>query len=969
MAKLSVHPHKGFLNTKFIIRSHSEDYNVVSIYSKVKDKVDTANPVSLLDKESLHDGYVFKNPGRYVVMLDNNEDSAVEVYVEDAIKFGGSTYKNSYVFEETPWCFVVMKDRTYFYNRDTDEQYVENFSPDEISCVNKDVVLLSNKYDERTLYSLTEQRPLITYSNEILLNKDTIIFQNEVDGKTKLNVVRFNDVLLDKKEYLCDCFSLCEDAGVLYFHEDKTIYTLSLETLEIIKSLKRNYRYFEVIKFIKFTNGHYFVEIQYFRHSANILVCDILSNDSWYVGNLENPLFTCEDVDVIDTDAEKDKIKQIIHLAHEYDLFNKEKPQLLGGINISYKYIEINKFYVLSRQLYYLIGENSFTLERTGLKNEIHKLYLRTTDNNFEIEISDYNNVTREGDYLFIKTCSKGEKLIVLNGDEVVLRGDFAKYSFAGRIFLSEKDKDGDESIYEFHDGKITLFMKGNFKWDYFEKYGILEQRKDKGQYAIYAFSPKDSSEYSKFEFDNNTDYGFREYTEQKHLKYGNKELYCCGVMLWNAKVDLPEDVKALSEELNYAISVKGTHVFLGRMSKAQGGFINVPILESLFDTSTYGNVLMSDDGENIVYQKGDDLILMNTGTQEEQYFPNTSFISQINGYRPLFKVDGSHRRPRVIDPMTRQYINQDYITNYRFVSPDGKLYADSALSKYIKHLDRINKVFISKEQFRNLIEKYDYQFDISNEEKDKKKEARKEFINMHKDYFKNRNIEDLLNTTTCFTDIITEDFGYATIRKVETDEVYCEIALGHTLRYLNYVAFSYDSRYVAIVGRYPDFCSYKGLLLVYDMEKQKEIEKNTTHRAVWTAAFTQKGFYAAYDSLPTLLYGNVNDDSGIDEVSDRNFLTFSPDGKYMALSNQGYVAYKDENHKWGHQPSTMVYIHSVENPNEQIVPTISDLSDAGVADTNNRKSVASCSFSLDNKKLMMVGRDGIVVIRNLHIE
>ena len=234
---------------------------------------------------------------------------------------------------------------------------------------------------------------------------------------------------------------------------------------------------------------------------------------------------------------------------------------------------------------------------------------------------------------------------------------------------------------------------------------------------------------------------------------------------------------------------------------------------------------------------------------------------------------------------------------------------------------------------------------------------------------YKNLDIENLLNSTTCFTDIITEDYGYATIRKVETDEVYCEIALGHTLRYLNYVAFSYDSRYVAIVGRYPDLCSYKGLLLVYDMEKQKEIEKNTTHYAVWTVAFTQKGFYAAYDSLPTLLYGNVNDHSGINEIIDRNFLTFSPDGKYMALSNQGYVTYKDENHKWGHQPSTMVYIHSVENPNEQIVPTISDLSDAGVADTNNSKSVASCSFSLDNKKLMMVGRDGTVVIRNLHIE
>lgn len=347
MAKLSVHPHQGYLNTEFIIQSYSEADKMVCIYPKDKNDLNAGKPalsMFILDEGSLRKNYVFKYPGRYIIMLNNDRNSAVEVEVKDAVRFGGSTYKNSYVFEETPWCFVVMRDRTYFYNRNTDEQYVESFSPDEISCVNKDVVLLSNKCDERTLYSLTEQRPLITYSNGILLNKDTLIFQNEADGKTKLNVVRFNDVILDKKEYQCDCFSLCEDGGALYFHEDKTIYTLSLETLEIIKSLKRNCRSFDVIKFIKFTNGHYFVEIEYIKSSAKISVHDILSNDSWYVCDLKNPLFTCEDVDVVDTDAEKDKIKQIIHLAHEFDLFNKEKPQLLGGINISYKYKEIKKF-------------------------------------------------------------------------------------------------------------------------------------------------------------------------------------------------------------------------------------------------------------------------------------------------------------------------------------------------------------------------------------------------------------------------------------------------------------------------------------------------------------------------------------------------------------------------------------------------------------------------------------------------
>lgn len=152
-------------------------------------------------------------------------------------------------------------------------------------------------------------------------------------------------------------------------------------------------------------------------------------------------------------------------------------------------------------------------------------------------------------------------------------------------------------------------------------------------------------------------------------------------------------------------------------------------------------------------------------------------------------------------------------------------------------------------------------------------------------------------------------------------------------------------------------------------MIEQKIIAISTTSYAVWTAAFTKDGFYAAYDSHPILLYGNVCNNEDIKEVGNRNFLAFSPDGKYMALSNQGYVSYSSSNSNWGHQPSTNVYIHCVNDPDKQIMPTIDDLSDAGIADTNKTQSVSSCSFSLDNKKLMMVGKDGTVVIRNLHLD
>ena len=40
-----------------------------------------------------------------------------------------------------------------------------------------------------------------------------------------------------------------------------------------------------------------------------------------------------------------------------------------------------------------------------------------------------------------------------------------------------------------------------------------------------------------------------------------------------------------------------------------------------------------------------------------------------------------------------------------------------------------------------------------------------------------------------------------------------------------------------------------------------------------------------------------------------------------------------------------------------------------GIADTMKARSVASVSFSNNNTKLMMVGRDGTVIVRNLNLK
>ena len=90
-----------------------------------------------------------------------------------------------------------------------------------------------------------------------------------------------------------------------------------------------------------------------------------------------------------------------------------------------------------------------------------------------------------------------------------------------------------------------------------------------------------------------------------------------------------------------------------------------------------------------------------------------------------------------------------------------------------------------------------------------------------------------------------------------------------------------------------------------------------------------------------------------------------------MALSSQGYRSKYGKNGDiqlgWGHEPSTLVYVRHVEDLQKDLF-VLSDLSNCGLADSEKSKSVASVSFSIDNTKLMMVGNDGVVIVRNISL-
>jgi hypothetical protein len=223
------------------------------------------------------------------------------------------------------------------------------------------------------------------------------------------------------------------------------------------------------------------------------------------------------------------------------------------------------------------------------------------------------------------------------------------------------------------------------------------------------------------------------------------------------------------------------------------------------------------------------------------------------------------------------------------------------------------------------------------------------------------------------FLDLLIERRGIAVIRKVSDRSEVIRIPMGEPLWFLNYVSFSYDSKYVAIGGRYPDESRRGGLFLVYDIENKQKVYLKDNSYAVWTTAFS-KNMVAGYSSEPNTYMGSIEDtqdseERNITEIEGYSFLSFSPDGKFFALSKQGYIAKRGKNGEersiWGHQPSSLVSVRTIYNPTEELV-AYNDISDVGISEVCNKQSVASISFSNNNEQLMMVGRDGVVIVRNV---
>lgn len=905
----TVHPYRGYLNTLFYFYAKGTDN--VSYKINLIEK-EPNNPI-LEGSFSPNTQYsiILKEPGSYKIVF--NDGTTSEIIVEDGYKFGGSKYKTSFIFDETPWCFIIMKDRTYFYNRETEESYVEVISPDKVTVISENYVIFENRdHDERTIYSLGEQKPILNVANIVTFNTNYLVWQeNTKDNNIRLNIYSLSERrlinTLDVTEFMVDL----EENSIVYVIED-TVYKQDLrQPLSKEQKISIRGKFAALVSpnlIISLEQSYYFNHIVLFDYRKSKTIADINVNSS--IASINSKI-------LIDVNKRIEMIK-----AFDFAQIGCEE------VNLAVSYLSLY-FYPTKWDVYYTVTERTY------------KRFNHRSENKHSNKF---------------KSISSGDEFTIefaINNDSVIIRDSvMCFYNYNESIICGK-------NIRSVHSKGSRIIKKDN----------DIIQQKDDHYYVL----------------DNNKGWILRDgIYKNRTVNSNNSSDY--------------------DSEVSYKIASKSESGKWMLIQDSDGMFISFndnndttrkKILSDLYDTSSYKSVLLSEDGSQILYRDNKETIVLDINLNKTDSYNNLSYIEDVNGIRPLFSQRAGSLQPRLVDPITGQFLSHQRMPAYHFVSPNGLLYADTELNKYVETWDLINNKLLSEQEYLTYLRDFDDNIYSAHELDKSNKEKRRRFIVSNYFYFENvynkNNYEQLkpgefidkLLSLSCpdFVKYFIERRGVVYIRNKNSDSVVAKIDLGIPLWFLNYVSFSYDNRYVAIAGRYPNNSKYGGLFLVYDLIKDIEVLSKKDSRAVWLTAFNRHNQVAAYSSEPisydAMLLDDVEDKICINSYNNRNFLSFSPDGEYAALSNQGYVSkydkYGSERLEWGHRPSCDVFIVRSSQMDFTLM-AFSDLSNSGIeglSDRNNSipKTVSSVSFSNDNKRLMMVGNDGVVIIRNLHLE
>lgn len=363
-----------------------------------------------------------------------------------------------------------------------------------------------------------------------------------------------------------------------------------------------------------------------------------------------------------------------------------------------------------------------------------------------------------------------------------------------------------------------------------------------------------------------------------------------------------------------------------------------------------------------------------------------------------IFENDTT-KSAKIIDPLTFEDVTPLNYHHYRFLSPNGKLY--SQLSIKVRYYDKIQENYIDQAaviKFRQELDEPSSIHLVMDAARKGQTEIiktrillnRKKYFEINQSKFIQLGITDFqkINSHTVVKVEKSTEIGIVGTNKT------VEINFPEDLAYYNYASFSYDNNYFGYVGK----PSGNGLIHLFKLnfnENNNTLEVLDSYLsrypryASWVCGFSKRGYFATYDSTPDTyilkvdaelfeqktsdddlrknIFGN---DSTIyrsykkwNEIKGKNFLCFSPSGNFLSLSEQGYEPLTLGG--YGHQESSA--IHIAKTSNGEIVDSFLGHGDR-IKDDKNKK-VVFVAFSEDEKQIMSMSADGVVIVRNIELE
>lgn len=847
METFTVNTHHAYLNNDIVIESDG--------LVKILDAI-TGQTYQVNGKLTIR-----LSAGRHLLMSDNHEE---EIFIEDAIKLGGSKRKNAFVFDDNPWVFVTTQDRLYASNTKTHEEKLEyGLTPDEIVpvCNGSEELFRFKTYDDYAIFNVRTGRMVFQYTGHIFSNGHLVIFKNKNGGEV-YDYLRGETIVRFDKQYA--------EGKKFYFVKDKRLYALDVDS----------------------------------SHVDEISCAGEVNDDDLLTGDYLLKL-SC------DRSYEK-----------RYSFFSLEDTELN---EVPCETTIQSPYYIES-----FMGESARHFDKA--KDELYDFIKACRDIN-----QAHDNVSS----LCLGFKVTGiEKYVEDDKHMIKIQGELVSYPVCGISVPFVATGQVDKGI------------------DLFKRTVSLPLKEDKSD---------ESHETNSVNF---------------HL-------------------DKNETISGQSASGNRLVTREGNSLFVHDIEKGE----KQQILQDVFDTSYFTNAYFASNGTTVFLQDSDkNISCLGLDDKEAKSFDVEGFTlaryEGYNGYKPEVSL-GDNRTSVWRDPVTLQLIPKEDMSYHVFKSPDGQYCADTTKKTVL--YNRLTKSEISAKDVDALKEKYNWDVDATKEEKaiiiERRKalaenssqedlfgKVKEEVTYLHSiDDKEERNekietsmkrmIDYYITNDSDFASLIIDRLDYVNYRKTEEGSEEKSVLIGRNVRYLNYVSFSYDSKYLCFAAKMDRDRFRNSQLGVFEI---LELETGTVVNrveevdgkelwAVWMAMFSKKGDVAFYDSKANAYLMRPADNyTKTLEAPGKSLLCFSPSGNYIACSDQKYKDYTHHpNENWGHQPSGNVYILSVDDfPN--CLEQYNDLG-AGVAGVaNSAGCVSSAAFSQDESRLLVVGNDGVVVVRNL---